>query len=395
MKYIKYFFVTIIATYCAFALYQILLQPDSLWDFKLYYSCAKDFFAGNDPYSRFYFVRGSSLPCCYLPVALCFFGIFTYFDYNTAYYIYFLFQILLLTSIVLLWKHKFLDDKLNLNFYVLFILAFNGTVYLTLTSGNICFLEQLLIWVAFYYFSQKKYNHFIFAITLASIFKLQPILFLFLLLGTENRNKLRHTLLAFIPFGIILLAQYALMPDYFKGFIKNVTIINSEDGIMSPSTFSLIHDLFSPGNNYSFMHYIGNLYIIAYLGVVSVIFFISYHTFRKLKDLKTDNKDRWYIFFSIIIYVIISMRFKDYSYIILIVPACFILDKISYFKSSVFLIILLILSSKYSSTLPFLANAFDVMWYYYPLLLAYLLFYLYVRTIFYLSDLETKKTKLS
>lgn len=388
MKYIKYFLIILITVYCISSVLEIAAQKESFqWDFELYYTAAKDMLSGNNPYAQgLYVVRGNYFPCCYPPLALYFFGIFTNFDYKTAYGIFFLFQVAILISIVLLWKNKILDKKPGLLFYVLSIMAFNGAIYLTFRSGNICFFEQFLIWIGFYYFINKKYNYFILAITMAAQFKLVPIIFLFLMLVSENKGKFKRLLLSFVPFGAIMLAQYLIMPVYFNGFIKNILMLKGEaGGIMSPSTFSLIQEIFRPENNPLPVLNIEKLHIIVYSAVVLLILFASYHAFKRLNKLELAGKERWQIFLSVIIYVLISMRFKDYSYLILIVPAYFILDKISDLKGYLFLAILLVLSAKYE-TLPYLANIFNLLWSYYPLFLAYLLYLIYVITIFSMTE---------
>src|ERR1035437_8998995 len=113
MRYAKYFLIILITVYCVSAVLEIASKRESFqWDFQLYYTAAKDMLSGNNPYSQgLYVVRGNYFPCCYPPFALYFFGMFTAFDYNTAYVIFLLFQVAIITSIVLLWRSKIFDKK--------------------------------------------------------------------------------------------------------------------------------------------------------------------------------------------------------------------------------------------------------------------------------------------
>jgi hypothetical protein len=62
-------------------------------------------------------------------------------------------------------------------------------MYIDLGVGNISSLEQRLMWLAFFFYLQRRLLLFSIFILMAATFKLVPVLFLFLLLlSNEKKN---------------------------------------------------------------------------------------------------------------------------------------------------------------------------------------------------------------
>jgi hypothetical protein len=79
------------------------------------------------------------------------------------------------------------------------------------------------------------------------------------------------------------------------------------------------------------------------------------------------------------------LRMKDYAYVLLLVPSYYIIKKPHFFRAFPFLFALSILTAAKNVTLPDMGSIYLVMWEYYPLLLAYLIWILYLQAIFSLK----------
>lgn len=361
---------TLLLLYTAYCITKIFSPGIYQWDFRTYYYAAKTFLSGLNPYDidnlSTIAQKEITLKFLYPPITLYFFSFFTIFEYNIAYYLFLLLKLLLVFFLIYLWKRYFFNNDVDIFFYLLCLFAFNATLYLDIRAGNISILEQFFLWLGFYFLIKEKYLSFCFFIVLASIFKLQPIIFLLLLLFTNYKKRYLLLLNSTI---FILCLTYFSNPSLFISFLNN-SITVDERGIINPSTFALIRDIYKGFVGVNFL----SIELFIYFIIVVSIINISYKYFKKIENKKIV------VFFSCVVFALISPRFKDYSYILLIPPTYFIIKNTS-IKAYPILILLIILSSKYI-TLPFYGLFLEkLIWRYYPLVLAYLIWFLYLNEI--------------
>ena len=115
---------------------------------------------------------------------------------------------------------------------------------------------------------------------------------------------------------------------------------------------------------------------IIYVVAVTTLVVLSMRSFRLLKFIGTEKK-KMLVFLSCLLYALALPRFKDYSFILLIVPTYYIIMKTDRVKSYALFFILTIISAKYI-TLPGLGIVYNFIWKYYPLLIAYFIFGVYI-----------------
>lgn len=372
--------------YCVIAIINILSHKGIYqWDFYGYYQCAKAYGNGINPYDTkavSQIAKSLICPFVYPPITLFFFQIFTKLDYNLAFNLYIIIKCILMIGLIYLWRNTFLHKQVDLIFYLLCLFAFNATIYLDLSSGNISILEQFMIWLAFSYYLKRKFIYFCILIVLAAVFKIQPILFIFLLFFVENKSKYKLLIGSFMAFGIILLIQFISSPYLFSNFITNVANTVKEGGINNPSTFAFIRDLFKVLLGISNNILLDRISLLFHLVIVVAIIFISRSAYIHLKSVKVEDKEKWAIFLACLIYNLINIRFKDYSYILLILPTYFIIKTTSIRAKGLLLFIASI--SAPNVTLPGSYFVFNILWNYYPLFVAYLIWSLYLYEISYL-----------
>jgi hypothetical protein len=353
------------------------------WDFYGYYECAKAYENRVNPYDRNAVSQRAKLQVynyVYPPVTLFFFQIFTKLDYFTASYLYLILKCLLLIGLIYLWRNGFFDKQVDSIFYLLCLFAFNATIYLDLESGNISILEQFVIWLALFFYLKQRFILFLLSIVLAASFKIQPILFIFLILFSESRNKYLYLLTSFIVFALVLLVQYISNPHLFSNFISNALYTFSEKGPINPSSFSFFQELSQFFSSLLGMPMISRTFPIPYLALATIVILSSLSVYFLLRQLKIQDKDKWIIFLFCLVYALINPRFKNYSYILLLPPAYFLIKKISCIKAGTLFFLLLIIQVAYIA-LPGMNNVAYFLWNYYPLVISYFIWGLYLREI--------------
>ena len=115
-----------------------------------------------------------------------------------------------------------------------------------------------------------------------------------------------------------------------------------------------------------------------YLGVVLMILIVAGKYLTPLMQHSWPEKYKFILLFLCVVYALILPRFKDYSFILLLVPSYYIFKQAPTIAASTLLIVLSMVSN--SVTLPW-AGFVAPLWKYSPLLVAYLVFFLYLRQI--------------
>jgi hypothetical protein len=367
--------------YCTSIITGIVSHPNLYQgDFYGYYLCAKAYGLGLNPYDA-QITKIAIFPYVYAPFSLYFFQIFTPLNYGLAFLLFLVFKLMLVTGLIYLWHNQFLDKKTDLLFYLFCLLAFNSTFYLDLKAGNVSMIEQFMIWLAFFCYLRRKLFYFCALIMAAAIFKIQPILFLLLLLFSEEKNKHRYLAGSLAAFGMILLLQFVLSPELFSCFITNAVHTTQEGGIINPSTFTLIRELCQQLLRISDVSLLNKIALSTHFVVACTVLYVSWPAFKRIKSLKGEDKNKWVIFLACLCYALINIRFKDYSYILLIVPTYFIIKTVRI--SSAGLLLLVASISAANVTLPGAPTVTQFFWNYYPLFVAYLVWVLYLYELRY------------
>ncbi len=402
-EWLKKSIIVLLFLYCVSLVVHISTHSDQLqWDFEVYYYAAKAYAAGLNPYDVKTVSEVAQSPriwrlklrFVYPLITLLFFRLFLLVDYNTAFYLFLALKCILLVGLIFLWRKEFLKGEKDLLFYFFCLLAFNGAIYLDMRAGNISILEQFLIWLAFYFFLRRRVLLFCLFILIAAVFKITPILFLFLLWFSKEKKKYIYSLGSFILFGAILLMPYITTPHLFADFVDNAHGLSGY-GMKNPSTLTLIRHLLHLLANKTGIVMTPKIELAVFFAIIAAIVFVSWRACMVLRSVEVKDKGRIILFFACLVYALSVPRFKDYSYILLIVPTYFILKKANYMGAFPFLFVLATLSSRHIM-LPGLGAIFGTLWEYYPLVIAYCVWILYLYDIFVITrnrekiEIETK-----
>ena len=343
-----------------------------LWDFQTHREAGKIFGSGSNPYDA------ENLPpnvrthflYTYPPVTLFFYQFFSWTNYKTAAHIFLIVKCILLIGLVYFWKREFLKDDADPFFYIFCLLVFNSAVFIDMIAGNINLVEQFVLWLAFSFYIKKRLVPFCVFVLIAASFKMTPAFFLILLLLCDDENKYKYFVGAAAASLSYLLIQYVILPEYFTGFMKNALTVVGETGMVVPSTLKFVGDLSKAlGATTGIVMPKGFQLLIVGL-ITSGIVYLTYRAATQLKRSRTPNREIIEVFLICMLYALIHPRMKDYMYLLLIVPSYYVIKNTRFTRLAPFLFILFILSSE-RLALPIFSSVMSLIWAYYPLMIAY------------------------
>ena len=358
------------------------------WDFEDYYYAAKAYAAGLDPYNTYHLTQVAGkpidLPLVYPPLTLLFFRVLTLFDYPVAYQVNLLLNCIMVGALVWLWRARFLKEETGPSFYVFCLLAFSGTIYINLRAGNVSLLQHLLMWTAFDCYLRRRLRCFCILVLLAAAFRVTPIAFLLLLLLPGRSDRYRYLCGSAIVFAAYLGVQYVLLNYLFVGFLKNSTrLLSNPGGSINPATLPLVEELCRTIERSTDMALPQWIPFAAYAVIAVGVAGLTGVAYAVLRRSRTADADRISLFLACLVYALLMPRFKDYAYVLLIVPSYFLIVRAQHIKLSLALFIAAILST--TNPLPgldlLLAQMGLNLWEYSPLLVAYGVWSLYLHEI--------------
>ena len=357
------------------------------WDFRTHRKAGEIFASGSNPYdSEILFPQAQTrFLYTYPPATLFFYRLFAMPGYKTSFTIFLILKCGLLIGLIYFWKREFLKEDADTLFYVFCLLAFNSAVFLDMIAGNINLVQQALLWLAFSFYIKRRFKLFCLFTLISASFKITPIFFLVLLILSNDKDRFKYFFGAGAAFGAYLLIQYVIVPDLFTGFIQNALVVVGEPGGVVPSTNKLIGVI---------VQSIGKAFEISvpaaaesaiFLTIAAIVVFYSFRAIKRLNHIQIENKATIKVFLACLVYALIHPRFKDYGYILLLVPSYYIIKNIHCTKIAPVLFVLFVLSCE-RMMLPIASSIYDLIWAYYPLMIAYCVWGIYLYEIFNAMD---------
>jgi hypothetical protein len=340
-------------------------------DFKAYYYGAWAWRLGLDPYSQIALsqVSGISQPLtyAYLPFTLPLFSLFTLISLKHALYVYFLIKMLFLGWLLYILRNCFAPMGKYSTWLIFLVFAFSSALFRDIIVGNVTIIEQSFLWTGLALFLRKNYLFFTVCIVLASLFKISPILFLILLFFEADRTKFWYLSCGFITFAIFILSNFLFTHELFQHFIISLENMD-ERGQINPATLSLLRDVIDI-LRYKYGWMIpGNTTTLFYGVIVFLLASATLWGMLRISRSKLEDKSLILILFFTVGYSLILPRFKDYTYIILLLPTYYIALKGTRMRSFLPLLVLV--------GLPYSWNV-RLFWEYISLFLTFALFALY------------------
>jgi Glycosyltransferase family 87 len=351
--------------------------PDTQWDFELYYAAARADAAGLDPYDRNAFSLASKLPLVFVypPHALWIFRPLVRLDYTQAARAFLTLKIAAATALLAVLAFAFLGDGSDGRFYLFALLAFKGAIWIDIQSGNVTMFEQLALWIGFWFFLRRRYMAFTACVLVAASFKIVPIVFLALLLGTSDRRRVMYVIGGAGAFASLLTAEYLFEPGPFVAFIRNATTLQLGDlPTYNPSSLMLVQSLTEAVR--ARLHIplpVGldwMLYALIAAGVIGATW-RAWHTSR----LMGDERMQVLVCLACLVTALALPRFKSYSFIQVLLPTYLLMRRLGERTPFVFGLFFLVAVASLPDVGPLGHGAAN----YYPLFVTALVWAVYLR----------------
>ncbi len=351
------------------------------WDFVTYYCAFKAAGMGFNPYVNSNLLKFTPpfivglLPFVYPPYTLWFFGLFALDNYQSAAHLYLFTKLVLLAALVYLWRQKFLKKEADPFFYLYCLLAFNCAIFLDIQAGNISVFLQFILWLGFYCFLKRRLLLFCALIGITSLFKMPFLFFLGLLFFSGARRK--HIFLVGSIAAVlgIYAISYFSNPEFFLSLLVNLRRFDIKDPLHNLSTMSLSFYVFDKLSYKGLLTVPSLVPVVAYIAVAITVLLITLKTIRRIGGA---DRDRLAIFLFCVAYALITPRMKDYSYMLLIVPSFFAIKRAVDLKAYPVFLVMFMLSAKHMELPVYRVVLGDIVWSYYPLIVAYTSWFLLV-----------------
>ena len=383
---------------------QLFVENDHLlWDFRVYSSASKAYYMGLDPYHLDGSIQPhqnvASLPYMYPPLALYYYVPFAWLPSAVALPVFSSIKLLALCGLFFVWDKIFPLKKHAAVFLAFSFFAFNAALHRDLSSGNISVCEQLVLWIAIFYFVEGKIWHFGYLVCLVSTVKLLPIVFLGFLLFSEKREK--HKALAWFLgvfafyLGLNYVLEPTLTPVYLQSFVSNdVNSIASNDhnegGINNASSYEFMKALPAVLS----INFSGVLPLILYACFSIALTLITWQSLRPIINSTVKDHRLMLVFTLTMLALVILPRMKDYSYILAVLPTFYIMLRNRHRDSLLVLLVLVCLSAR-DLAAPVYRELLLYYWDYYPLVLSAVVWGLYIREIRDITVLEDSRKETS
>ncbi len=296
----------------------LFLEPD-LHDFRTYYFATEVAATGASPYDleAVSVASGGTVvfPFFYPPHVLFLFKPFTVFGPDLAARIYLLLKVCALVGLMSIWT-RFLPSERRLQGTALLVLlvagGFHEAAMIDLDTGNVSILEQLLLWAGFLWFIRGRYAAFAALTLAASLFKIFPIAFLGLLLFVPRRRgwpALAGGVVGFLAVhGLSFLTQRPLYEEFL-----GLTYAMNERGVMNPCTLAAVRDVF-PGSQ-----------VVVVFGLTVLL--VTGLFLERVRRNRAVFQPQTLIIGAVLLLTLAAPRMKDYSYVLLFLPAVLALLK--------------------------------------------------------------------
>ncbi len=358
-----------------------VVRGNHMWDFKSYYGASRSVVKGDNPY----LIRNiqspeisTDLPFVYSPAALPFFLPYALVPFDMAVKLWGVTLLVCTLLLLWMWIKNFVGRSHRLWFALLCALGFNGTLYAALKTGNAAIPINLLIWLGFLLFIRGNFAGFALAIVGASVFKLTPVVFLGLLFLPSvlaRAQKVRMAGIGSVGLLIVALLSFAVTPwKWLLSYgmaLKGLSEGSAADrGSINPSAGALIRDVLMRFDlEGSVTDAVG---LLVYGMILVVAATILWRTLQRIVRSSMGGREKrlWSVVVSCLAYAVIMPRFKNYSYVFLLVPAYIVLAHAGFLSSRKLLLVLIALSTAPHSWVPGVQTGLAFLWDYYPWFLA-------------------------
>jgi hypothetical protein len=310
----------------------VALSASSQYDFRVYYAAARTLTTHANPYAPWHSDPGwpAGFPFLYPPVTLYAFYPFTALPIQVAVAAWLGLKLLAVALLLAIWHRHF--EPLNGSWLLtLFLtLAFNAALLRDLTTGNAAIFEQLGIWFALSLLVRDRPYAAGLALAAAAQLKLMPIALAGLLLFVGRRSGYRPLLASVGCFVGLFSLNFLLAPDLTHQYLEaliNGTPHPPERAMFNPSSLALIGDITDAAAKAG-LPTTSSLTYLGYAAFLIVVALAAWRTAGKNVTALKAAEPRVVAYLGCVLFVLTMPRVKDYTYVILLMPALFVVRQI-------------------------------------------------------------------
>ena len=302
-------------------------NPGNQWDFTVYYHSVQAWRAGLDPYDT------ASLPLSlsrdgfkwnYPPYALGLFAPFAWLSLPRALAIYLAFKLIALGGLVHVWGRLLRTSILDPVWLLFLVFAYSSAIFIDCAAGNVTTFEQLVFWIGVGALLEKRYWLYVAAVVVASLLRLTLMPLLLVCLVAPERRGYAYIAGGVAAFASIFLITYAVTPrltiEFFQSIPKNV----GEFGRLNPSSLTLVQDLSAVARNAYGVTVSPVIEIAVYAALAAAVAVPTIVVTKRVAATSAANRVEVIAYVVFLAYALAMPRFKNYSYMLLIVPTFYI-----------------------------------------------------------------------
>jgi len=296
----------------------VALGASHPWDFQTYYYAAQAVRAGLNPYdlSSLSILAGRpiELPFVYPPVSLLPFLALSFLPLAAASLVWLGLQVCLLLWFLGMLRKDFISDIPGWALLGVGLFGFNAAALWDLRTGNVALVEVALLWTGFLSYVRGKTVCSARRIAGASVFKITPVAFLGLLLVGPAPAK-KKALAIVVGVGLLaalLLISWPLTVEWVRALPRYLAL-ERPTGEINPSALGFLDGIL--GDRY-------RAWALPLFGLYAcVIALAATPAIRRLS--KNGSPEEW-VMVAITLWALLSPRVMIYSYVLMVVPALFV-----------------------------------------------------------------------
>jgi len=318
-------------------------NPGNQWDFRVYYYSTQAWRAGLDPYDTASLpddLRTGGFKFNYPPYALAVFAPLTTVPLKQAQLLYLALKLIALGVLVRIWS-RLLKTSLSDPVWILFLIfSFSSTIFIDFASGSVTTFEQCLLWIGVAALLEKRIWTYVAAVVGASLFRLAPIALLLVCLGVPDRRRSRHVACGLAAFAAVFLLTYVVSPRLTLEFVESISKNFGERGRLNPALLPLvldITDLIRRGYHVSLPPAIQAT---AYLMLAAAVLVPTAIMVRRVERTAASNRVEVAVYLMLLAYALVMPRFKNYHYMLLVVPTYYIATRSTRLRQAIPLLLI-------------------------------------------------------
>jgi len=318
-------------------------NPGGGWDFRVYYHAAQAWRSGLDPYDTATLpdqLRNDGYKFNYPPFSLGIFAPFTGLPVSQALLAFTALKTVALIWLIVIWS-RLLQIRLTEPAWVLFLIfAYSSTIFIDFVAGSVTTFEQLLIWLGVSALLENRPRAFVAAVVAASLFRLAPIGLLIACLAVPDDRRYRYLAGGLVAFAAIFLVTYVVTPQLTVEFVQTIPKNFGERGRLNPALGAFVLDVVDLMARRFSAAVPAIVQSGIYVTLAAAVVVPTLVVLRRLAPARTADRLAAVVYVVFLAYAVAMPRFRNYHYMLLIVPTYFVATRSTRLRQAIPLLLL-------------------------------------------------------